>query len=105
MECNSFFRSFRTEAAEEVEKGIRITSLSLGAHRMRRMVFEPKSLIPSHRHPEDVVTLILEGTMEMTVGGETRMIGSGDVFLVPAETDHHGCILNEEVVAVSFSRE
>lgn len=104
MECNSFFRSFGPEEAEEVEKGVRVLSLSLEGHQVRRMVFDPGALIPNHRHPEDVVTLILEGRMEMTVGCETRTIGLGEVFLVPANADHSGRILGEQVVAVSFSR-
>lgn len=104
MECNSFFRSFGPEEAEEVEKGVRVQSLSLGSHRVRRMVFDPGALIPNHRHPEDVVTLILEGKMEMTVGGETRSIGPGEVFLVPSNSDHSGRVLGYQVVAVSFSR-
>ena len=104
MECNSFFRSFGPDEAEEVEKGVRVHSLSLESHQVRRMVFEPGALIPDHRHPEDVVTLILEGTMEMTVGCETRTIGPGEVFLVPSNSDHSGRILGNRVVAVSFSR-
>ena len=104
MECNSFFRSFGPEEPEEVEKGVRVQSLSLGSHQARRMVFNPGALIPSHRHPEDVVTLILEGRMEMTVGCEIRTVGPGEVFLVPENTDHSGRILGEQVVAVSFAR-
>ena len=103
MECNSFFRSFGPEEAEEIEKGVRVLSLSLESHQVRRMVFDPGALIPSHRHPEDGVTLILEGRMEMTVGCETRTIGPGEVFLVPANADHSGRVLDDRVVAVSFS--
>ena len=104
MECNSFFRSFRPEEAEEIEKGVWVQSLSLGNHWVRRMVFESGALIPNHRHPEDVVTLILEGMMEMTVGCETRTIGPGEVFLVPSNSDHSGRVLGNQVIAVSFSR-
>ena len=104
MECNSFFRSFRPEEAEEIEKGVWVQSLSLGNHQARRMVLDPGALIPTHRHPEDVVTLILEGRMEMTVGCETRTIGPGEIFLVPSNSDHSGRTLGEQVVAVSFSR-
>ncbi len=104
MECNSFFRSFRPEEAEEIEKGVWVQSLSLGNHQARRMVLDPGALIPTHRHPEDVVTLILEGRMEMTVGCETRTIGPGEIFLVPSDSDHSGHVLDDQVVAVSFSR-
>ncbi len=103
MECNSFFRSFGLEEAEEIEKGVRVQSLFLGNHWARRMVFDPEALIPTHRHREDVVTLILEGRMEMTVGCETRTVGPGEIFLVPANADHSGRVLGSRVVAVSFS--
>ena len=103
MECNSFFRSFGPEVAEEVEKGVRVQSLPLGSHRVRRMVFDPGTPIPNHRHPEDVVTLILEGRMEMTIGCETRSIGLGEIFLVPSESDHSGRVLDGRVVAISWS--
>ena len=47
MECHSFFRSFKPEEAEEVEKGVRVHSLSLESHQMRRMVFDPGTLFPT----------------------------------------------------------
>ena len=104
MECHSFFRSFGEKESEEIEKGILAQSLSVGDHQVRRMVFDPGTPIPVHRHPEDVVTLILEGRMEMTVGCETRTLGPGEIFLVPSESDHSGRVLDDRVVAVSFSR-
>ena len=104
MECHSFFRSFGEKESEEIEKGIRTQSLSVGDHQVRRMVFDPGTPIPVHRHPEDVVTLILEGRMEMTVGCETRTLGPGEIFLVPSDSDHGGRVLEDRVVAVSFSR-
>ena len=44
------------------------------------MFFGPGTWIPSHRHSKDVVTLVLEGHLEMTVGSETRNVGPGGVF-------------------------
>lgn len=88
MDQSDFFFSFENIAAQELEKGILIKSLSLGKNQLRHMVFEPETMIPNHRHPEEVVTMILEG--EMTVGEETRRIKSGDVFRVPPDTDPEG---------------
>ena len=59
MDCQSFFRSFESGMVEEPETGIRVSSLSLENHRVRRMVFDPGVLIPNHRHLEGVVTLVL----------------------------------------------
>ena len=47
--------------------------------------------------------MVLEGTMEMTVGEETRKVAAGDLFRVPPETRHSGRVFSEKVVAVSIS--
>ena len=67
------------------------------------MELEPGSLIPDHRHPEEVITMILEGEMEITVGKETKRVKPGDVFGVPPNTDHSGRVFGDRVVAVSWS--
>lgn len=99
----TFFHTFNGLPADEIETGIRVKMLVLGTVQLRHLDFEPGTLIPDHRHPEEVVTMILEGTMEMTVGEETREIRKGDVFRVPPKTDHSGRVLSEKVVAVSWS--
>ncbi|MDA8059901.1 MAG: cupin domain-containing protein [Nitrospiraceae bacterium] len=89
--------------AQGIEKGIHVRTLSAGTVQLRQLVFEPGILIPDHRHPEKVVTMVLDGTMEMTVGDETRKVTAEDVFRVPPETSHNGRIFSERVVAVSWS--
>ncbi len=98
-----YFHSFEQMTSNEFEEGIRIKSLPLGNVQVRYMEFEPESLISDHQHPEEVVTMILEGEMEMTVGKETKRVKSGDVFVVPPKTNHSGRIFGDRVIAVSWS--
>jgi quercetin dioxygenase-like cupin family protein len=105
MNSHSFFRSFKDEQAEKLEEGIMVASLSVHDHEVRQMFFDAGPRIPSHRHSKDVVTLVLEGHLEMTVGSETRTVGPGELFLVPENTDHHGLVLGNRVVAYSFSQD
>lgn len=99
-----YFHSFEGITGEEIDKGIWIKSLSMNKNHLRHIVFEQESLIPVHRHPEEVVTMILEGAMEMTVGSETRRVKVGDVFMVPPATEHSGRTFGNRVIAVSWSR-
>ena len=39
----------------------------------------------------------------MAGGCEIKLIGPGEVFLVPENTDHNGRILDDRVVAFSWS--
>lgn len=100
---DSCFASFNALPVEEIEKGLTVKTLSAGRVQIRHLVFEPGTLIPDHRHPEEVVTMVIEGTMEMTVGAETRTVTAGDVFRVPSKTGHSGQVFLERVVAVSWS--
>ncbi len=103
MDHCSHFHSFGRVVASEFEKGIWIKSLVVGKIQLRHMEFEPGSLIPVHRHPEEVVTMILEGEMKMTVCKETKRVKPGDVFGIPPNTDHSGRVFGDRVVAVSWS--
>ncbi len=97
------FHTFNSLSSEEIERGIHIKSLPLENAQLRHMEFEPGSIIPDHRHPEKVVTIILEGEMVMTVGTETQTVTKGDVFIVPPNTSHSAHILEKRVIAVSWS--
>ncbi len=100
---DTFFHTLNGLPAEEIEKGIRVRMLPAGKVHLRHLVFEPGTMVPDHRHSEEVVTMILEGRMEMTVGDETREVVAGDVFRVPPKTGHSGRVFSERVVAVSWS--
>ena len=41
-----------------------------------------------HRHPYDETFVILDGDIEVIVGGETRMLGGGNIAVIPANTWH-----------------
>lgn len=52
--------------------------------------FEAGTVLPSHAHPHDQVANIIEGTFEMTVGNETRVIQPGTVVHFPPNVPHGG---------------
>jgi quercetin dioxygenase-like cupin family protein len=46
--------------------------------------------LPSHSHPHEQVAQVLEGRFELTVGGETRVLGPGEVAVIPPDVPHGG---------------
>ena len=44
--------------------------------------------IHEHSHPNDEVWNIIEGELEITIAGETRVAGSGCAAVVPPDTVH-----------------
>ena len=73
--------------------------LALGTHQELCWVkFEPGSVYPQHSHPYEQVSVIVQGRLRLSVGSETREVGPGDMWLVPANTRHGGEVLGDEPV-------
>jgi len=46
------------------------------------------SILPPHSHHHEQITFILEGELEMTIGGETMTLRAGDYFVIPSNVTH-----------------
>lgn len=44
--------------------------------------------IHEHAHPNDEVWNVVEGRLEITIAGETRIVSAGDAAVVPPNTEH-----------------
>lgn len=49
---------------------------------------EAGAWIHEHQHPNDEVWIVIEGKLEVTVGGETTVAGPGCAALVPPNSPH-----------------
>lgn len=52
--------------------------------------FSPNSVVPMHSHPEEQVGIVLEGELYMTIGGETRLMKAGELYVIPGDVEHGG---------------
>ena len=50
--------------------------------------FEPDSVVEQHNHPHEQMGTVLEGTLELTIAGETHTLGPGDAYLIPSNVLH-----------------
>lgn len=46
------------------------------------------------------MAIILEGEFEMTIGGETRQLKKGDMYLVPPDVTHSGATHDKEALVL-----
>lgn len=49
---------------------------------------EDGAILPEHSHPHEQITYILEGELEMTIGGEKMLLTPGMVHVIPGNTPH-----------------
>ncbi len=50
--------------------------------------FEPHSVVESHSHPHEQMGLLLEGELTFTIGGETHVVGPGQMWRIPGGVVH-----------------
>lgn len=48
------------------------------------------AILPTHAHPQEQVSYILDGTFELTVDGVKHVLAPGQVFVIPSNTMHSG---------------
>ncbi len=51
-------------------------------------VFEPKTVIPDHRHPFDEVRMVVSGSLFLNISGNQLLLRPGDRIDIPANTRH-----------------
>jgi quercetin dioxygenase-like cupin family protein len=46
------------------------------------------AVLPNHSHPHEQGGIMIEGEMEWTIGGETRVLKPGDIYIIPGDIEH-----------------
>jgi quercetin dioxygenase-like cupin family protein len=72
-------------------EGIRAYLSQADTHQIIFMEFEKDIELPEHSHAAQI-GIVLEGTIELTIGGETRTYTKGDRYYIPEGVAHFGKI-------------
>lgn len=59
--------------------------------------------IPLHSHPHDQITFVVEGEIELTIGGEAFVLKAGDSVLSPGNVRHGVKVIQKSVVIDVFA--
>lgn len=61
------------------------------------------STVPPHHHPQEQITYILEGRLQMTIGGEEFLLQPGTYHLIPSNVVHSAVALTDCILIDVFS--
>ena len=64
---------------------------------------DANTVVPTHDHPHEQVTYVIEGRFKFTVGAETRILEPGTAVLIPGGATHGGTTLTACKVIDVFS--
>ena len=61
---------------------------------------EPNAFVPEHRHENEQLGIVLAGSMTFRVGDETRELGPGGTWNIPADVPHEATAGPEGAVVI-----
>ncbi len=81
---------YRLDALEEVTLAEGVTARFVTGGRMMFSFVRlaPGATVPPHHHPHEQVGHMIEGSLLMTIGDETREIRPGDAYAIPGGVTH-----------------
>ena len=80
--------SFDSLEVEEPYSGLRRRTFDSGAATVNEYSFRPGAGFPLHRHPQEQITLVLEGKVTMTIEGHSSDLSAGDWSVVAPNVEH-----------------
>lgn len=83
---------------EEVFPGITRQVVHGERQTLVRYVYQPGSVFPRHRHPQEQITAVLSGEIEFEIDGERRVLRSGELGVIPGGVTHGARVVGEGVV-------
>jgi unsaturated pyranuronate lyase len=73
---------------DEPWAGVRRRAFDGAAATVTHYEFEAGAVFPLHSHPQEQITLVQEGEVEFTVGGEVQRLGPGGWSVVAPDVPH-----------------
>lgn len=61
---------------------------------------EPGAEVPMHSHPHEQGGMLIQGTLQLTIGEETRICQPGSMFLIPPNVMHRALALDQKCVVL-----
>jgi quercetin dioxygenase-like cupin family protein len=63
---------------------------------------EKGALLPAHSHFHEQITQVISGKLQMTIDGQTQILESDSITLIPSNTTHSAFALTDCVVIDTF---
>ena len=79
---------FASLSEEEVYPGVRRRTFSSDQATVNRYDFTAGGTFPIHRHPNEQITLVEQGSVAFTVAGRTAELGAGAWSVVAPNVEH-----------------
>jgi quercetin dioxygenase-like cupin family protein len=84
------FNRFNAARPKKVWDGIAARAVNGERMTMALVDLAPSALLPPHQHENEQMGFVVSGELELTVGGETQTLRTGDTYVIPSQVLHAG---------------
>ena len=67
---------------------------------MGRFSYPAGGKAKAHAHPNEQIVWVMKGRARVRIGEEEKVVGPGDIYMIPADTEHETETLEEREVIV-----
>jgi quercetin dioxygenase-like cupin family protein len=99
---DSYFLPSGSGSRHEIFPGVVLHAIAGNKLMLSVVRLEPGSIVQDHSHPHEQMGYLIEGRLEFTIGGLTRVLGPGDMWRIPGGVVHRVKALDQSVAIDIF---
>ncbi|MCG9126827.1 cupin domain-containing protein [Candidatus Poribacteria bacterium] len=96
------FLNINSQPEISVFDGVKIQTIHGEKIMLSYVHLEPHSIVAEHSHPHEQMGMVLEGTFELTIDGESRTLNKGDTYLIPSNIKHSAKAFHSPAIALDI---
>lgn len=96
------FIDINIQPKKHVFEGVTIQTIQGEKMMMSYVILQPNSVVAEHSHPHEQMGIVLEGTFELTIDGESRTLNKGDTYLIPSDVIHSAKAFDTNAIALDI---
>jgi quercetin dioxygenase-like cupin family protein len=70
---------------------------------LTEFTYERSSQVPTHKHPHEQISCVIEGKYKVKIGGKEYIVEKGDSYLVPSNVEHSQHAIEKTLTLDIFS--
>ena len=85
----SYFKDARSRDSMQLVEGARTRTFWGERITLSMVEIDANSEVPKHTHPHEQAGILIEGELEMGIGGEVKVLKPGDMYIIPGDVEHY----------------
>lgn len=96
------FLDIKSQPEISVFDGVTIQTVHGEKLMLSYVYLQPHSIVAEHSHPHEQMGMVIEGTFELTIEGESRILKKGDTYLIPSDIKHGAKAFDNPAIALDI---